>query len=59
LPSADPLKEIDIGDKITPRLTFVKNISLEHKYVIIKLLKCMLIASPVIIMKCPDSAKSW
>jgi hypothetical protein len=38
--SADPLEEIDIGDEITPRLTFVnKNISLEHKDVIIKLLR--------------------
>jgi hypothetical protein len=31
---------INIGDEITPRLTFVdKNMSLEHKYDIIKLLK--------------------
>jgi hypothetical protein len=38
--SADHLEEIDIGDGITPRLTFVnKNISLEHKDAIIKLLK--------------------
>jgi cell wall assembly regulator SMI1 len=30
--SADPLEEIDIGDGITPRPTFViKNMSLEHK----------------------------
>jgi hypothetical protein len=37
---ADPLEEIDIGDGITPRPTFVnKNMSLEHKDVIIKLLK--------------------
>jgi hypothetical protein len=29
--SADPLEEIDIGDGITPRPTFVdKNMSLEH-----------------------------
>jgi hypothetical protein len=34
------LEEIDIGDGITPRLTFVnKNMSLEHKGAIIKLLK--------------------
>jgi hypothetical protein len=38
--SADPLEEIDIGDEITPRPTIVnKNMSLEHKDVIIKLLK--------------------
>jgi hypothetical protein len=31
--SADPLEEIDIGDGITPRPTFVnKNMSLEHNY---------------------------
>jgi hypothetical protein len=38
--SAGPLEEIDIGDGITPRPTFVnKNMSLEHKDAIIKLLK--------------------
>jgi hypothetical protein len=38
--SADPLEEIDIGDEITPRPTFVyKNFSLEHKDAIIKLLR--------------------
>jgi hypothetical protein len=38
--SADPLEEMDIGDGITPRPTFVNNnISLEHKDVIIRLLK--------------------
>jgi hypothetical protein len=38
--SADPLEEIDIGDGITPRLTFVnKNMSLEHKDAVIKLLR--------------------
>jgi hypothetical protein len=38
--SADPLEEIDIGDGITTRLTFVnKNMSLEYKDAIIKLLK--------------------
>jgi hypothetical protein len=38
--SADPLDESDIGDWITPRLTFVnKNMSLEHKDAIIKLLR--------------------
>jgi hypothetical protein len=37
---ADPSKEIDIGDEITPQLTFVnKNMSLEHKDVVIKLLR--------------------
>jgi hypothetical protein len=38
--SADPLEEIDIGDGITPRPIFInKNMSLEHKVAIIKLLK--------------------
>jgi hypothetical protein len=38
--SADPLEEIDIGDRITPMSTFVnKNVSLEHKDTIIKLLR--------------------
>jgi hypothetical protein len=38
--SADPLEEIDIGDGITPRPTFVnKNMFLEHKDAIIKLLR--------------------
>jgi hypothetical protein len=38
--SAEPLEEIDIGDGITPRLTFVnKNMSSEHKDAIIKLLR--------------------
>jgi hypothetical protein len=38
--SADLLEKIDIGDGITPRLTFVnKNMSLEHKDSIIKLLR--------------------
>jgi hypothetical protein len=38
--SANPLKEIDIGDGITPRPTFVKKtMSLEDKDAIIKLLK--------------------
>jgi hypothetical protein len=37
---ADPLDEIDIGDGITPRPSFInKNMSLEHKDTIIKLLK--------------------
>jgi hypothetical protein len=37
---ADPLEEIDTGDGITHRLTFVnKNMSLEHMDAIIKLLK--------------------
>jgi hypothetical protein len=36
---ANPLENVDIGDGITPRLTFVnKNTSLEHKVAIIKLL---------------------
>jgi hypothetical protein len=38
--SVDPLEEIDIGDEITSRLTFVnKNMFLEHKDAIIKFLK--------------------
>jgi hypothetical protein len=38
--SVDPLEEIDIGDGITSRPTFVnKNMSLEHKDTIIKLLR--------------------
>jgi hypothetical protein len=38
--SADPLEEIDIGDEITLRATFVnKNMSLKHTDAIIKLLK--------------------
>jgi hypothetical protein len=38
--STDPLEEIDIGDGITPRTTFVnKNMSLEYKIVVIKLLR--------------------
>jgi hypothetical protein len=37
---ADPLEEIDIGDGITARPTFVnKNMSLENKDAIIKLLR--------------------
>jgi hypothetical protein len=40
LSSVDPLEEVDIGDGITPRPTFVnKNMSLEHKDAIIKLLR--------------------
>jgi hypothetical protein len=38
--STDPLEEIDIGDGITLWPTFVsKNMSLEHKGVVIKLLR--------------------
>jgi hypothetical protein len=38
--SVDPLEEIDIGDGIIPKPTFVnKNMSLEHKDAIIKLLR--------------------
>jgi hypothetical protein len=38
--SANPLEKIDIGDGITPRPTFVnKNMSLEHKNAIMKLLR--------------------
>jgi hypothetical protein len=38
--SVDPLEEIDIGDGITPWLTLInKNMALEHKDAIIKLLR--------------------
>jgi hypothetical protein len=38
--SANPLEEIDIEDGISSRLTFVnRNMSLEHKDAIIKLLR--------------------
>jgi hypothetical protein len=38
--SADPLEEIDIGGGITPMPTFVnKNMSLEHKGAVIKLVR--------------------
>jgi hypothetical protein len=38
--SANPLEEVDIGNGITPRPAFVhKNMSLEHKDAIIKLLR--------------------
>jgi hypothetical protein len=38
--SADPLEEIDIGDGITPRPTFInKNMSLDHMDAIMKLLR--------------------
>jgi hypothetical protein len=38
--STNPFEEMDIGDGTTPRPTFVnKNMSLEHKDAIIKLLK--------------------
>jgi hypothetical protein len=38
--SADPLEEIDIGDGITPPPAFAnRNMSLEHKYAVIKLLR--------------------
>jgi hypothetical protein len=38
--SANPLEEIDIGDGITPRPTFVnKNMSLEYKDAVIKLIR--------------------
>jgi hypothetical protein len=37
---ADPLEKIDIGDGITPQPTFVnRNMSLEHKDAIVKLLR--------------------
>jgi hypothetical protein len=57
--SADPLEEIDIGDGITPRPTFVnKNMSLEHKDTIIKLLKDYVDFLPGIIMRCLGLAES-
>jgi hypothetical protein len=37
---AEPLEKIDIGDRITPRPVFInKNLSLEHKDTVIKLLR--------------------
>jgi hypothetical protein len=58
--SINPLEEIDIGDEFTPRSTFVnKNMSLEHKDAIIKLFKDYVDFLLGIIVKCPDSAKSW
>jgi hypothetical protein len=57
--SADPLQEIDIGDGITPMPTFInKNMSLEQKDAIIKLIKSILIVLPRIIVRCSDSAES-
>jgi hypothetical protein len=53
LSSAHSFEEIDIGDEITPRLTFVnKNMSLEHKDGIKSCLNSILTASPGIIVKC-------
>jgi hypothetical protein len=53
--SADPLEEIDIGDGITPRPTFInKNMSVEHMCAIINFLWIMLIVLSGIIVKCPD-----
>jgi hypothetical protein len=38
--SADPLEEIDIGDSVTPRLTFVnKNLSVDYKNNLVVLLR--------------------
>jgi hypothetical protein len=38
--SADPLKEIDFGDGVTPRPTFVnKNLSVDYKSNLVKLLR--------------------
>jgi hypothetical protein len=57
--SANSLEEIDIGDEITPRLTFVnKNMSLEHKGAIIKLLKNYVDCFTIITMKCLILAES-
>jgi hypothetical protein len=56
---ANPLEEIDIGDGITPRPTFVnKNMSLEHNDAIIKLLRDYIDCLPVITMKCPIVVES-
>jgi hypothetical protein len=58
--SAYPLEEIDIGDGITPRPTFVnKNMYLEHKDAIKNCLKSMLTASHGSTMKCLVLAESW
>jgi hypothetical protein len=55
----NPLEEIDIGDGITPRPTFVnKNMSLEHKDAIIKLLRNYIDGFTRIIVKCPILAES-
>jgi hypothetical protein len=57
--SADPLEEINIGDGITPRLTFVnKNLSLENKDAIKCCLEILLIVSPEITVKCTVLAES-
>jgi hypothetical protein len=38
--SADPLEEIDIGDGVTPRPTFVKrNLTADHKNNLVELLR--------------------
>jgi hypothetical protein len=58
--SADPLEEIDIGNAVTPRPTFVnKNMSLEHKDAIIKLLKEYVDCFAWNYREMPDSTKSW
>jgi hypothetical protein len=57
--SIHPLEEIDIGDGITPKPTFVnKNMSLEHKDAIIKLLRNYVDFSAEITVKCPVLAES-
>jgi hypothetical protein len=53
-----PLEEIDIGDGITPQQIFVnKNMTLEHKDAVIKLLRDCVDFSPGITMKCPVLAE--
>jgi hypothetical protein len=38
--SDDPLEEVDIGDDVTPRLTFVKkNLSVDYKSNLVELLR--------------------
>ena len=53
--SADSLEKVDLGDGTIPRLTFVnKNLSVEFKADLIKLLKNILIVLLGSILKCLD-----
>ena len=53
--SADPLEKVDLGDGTIPRPTFVnKNLSVEFKADLIKLLKNILIVLLGSILKCRD-----
>jgi hypothetical protein len=58
--SDDPLEEVDIGDGIVPRPTFVnKNLNPMFELELIKIWKSMLIALLGIIMKCLVSVVIW